>query len=146
MCPYRVFPCRFVGRSVTSVGGYPIGNWEFPFGKCRSCMAMHEGLISGAPWVIQCILSLKHWRIQGGAPPPNGIQFFRFRILFHQKVPILEVSAPTNTRRPPLNGKSWIRHCERWDSTSWLQKTRYHGCRQTNNFHMIKICFRLISW
>ena len=29
-----------------------------------------------------------------GAPPPNGIKFFHFRIRFHQKVPASEVGAP----------------------------------------------------
>ena len=34
-------------------------------------------------------------------PPPNGIQFFRFRICFHQKVPALEVGTPPMARHPP---------------------------------------------
>ena len=64
-----------------------------------------------------CIFSVTqyhHWRIQGGAagmcpPPPNRINFFCFRIHFHQKLYASEVDAPPTGRRPP-NGKSWIRH------------------------------------
>ena len=37
-------------------------------------------------------------------PPPNRIHFFRFCILFRQKVYASEVGAPPN-------GKSWTRHC-----------------------------------
>ena len=44
------------------------------------------------------------WRIHRGAPPPNGSQFFHFRIRFRQKVPTSEVAPP-----PTTNGKSWIR-------------------------------------
>ena len=49
----------------------------------------------------------------GGAAsvsPPNRINFFHFRICFHQKVYASEVGAPPPTGRPPPNGKSWIRH------------------------------------
>ena len=67
-------------------------------------------------WWIKTVSISCHWRIQGAAParaPPNGIQFFRFHIHFHQKVPVLEVGAPPTARRPPRppNGKSLIRHC-----------------------------------
>ena len=54
-----------------------------------------------------------HWWIQGGCQPcmpPNRIQFFHFRICFHQKVPTLEVGGPQQLGAPP-NGKSWIHHC-----------------------------------
>ena len=37
-----------------------------------------------------------------GACPPYGIQFFRFHIHFHQKVPTSEVHAPRNGCTPPL--------------------------------------------
>ena len=41
---------------------------------------------------------------------PYRTQLFRFRIHFHQKVPVSEVHAPPNGCMPPY-GKSWIRHC-----------------------------------
>ena len=44
-----------------------------------------------------------HWWIQGGCHPcmpPNRIQFFHFRICFHQKVPTLEVGAPQQLGAP----------------------------------------------
>ena len=45
-----------------------------------------------------------------GAPPPNRINFFRFRIRFCRKVYASEVGAPPPTGRRPPHGKSWIRH------------------------------------
>ena len=47
---------------------------------------------------------------RGRAPPPNGTQFFHFRIHFHQKAPASEVDAPHRVDAP--YGKSSIRHCE----------------------------------
>ena len=42
--------------------------------------------------------------IQGGAsgvrPPPNRIQFFRFRMCFHRKAPTSEVGAAPQTVNP----------------------------------------------
>ena len=36
---------------------------------------------------------------KGGGP--NGIQFFRFRMCFHQKVPTSEVDTPNGSAPPP---------------------------------------------
>ena len=41
-----------------------------------------------------------HWRIQGGRPLPNRIQFFHFPIRFCRKVPTWEVGAPPPTGNP----------------------------------------------
>ena len=41
-------------------------------------------------------------------PPPNRTKFYHFYICFHQKVPVLEVGAPSNEGWHPPNGKSWI--------------------------------------
>ena len=46
-----------------------------------------------------------------GARPPNRIQFFHFRICFHQKAPTSEAGTPPMAQHPP-NGKSWICHCK----------------------------------
>ena len=37
-------------------------------------------------------------------PPPNRTKFFRFYICFHQKVPVLEVGAPSNEGWCPPTG------------------------------------------
>ena len=48
-----------------------------------------------------------HWRIWGGAPPPQGTRFFRFDIQILRNVAASGVHAPLRGPRPPY-GKSWI--------------------------------------
>ena len=65
----------------------------------------------GYPVLSFCIAG--HWRIYIQnclAHAPYGTQFFRFRILFHQKASASEVHAPQNGSKPPY-GKSWICPC-----------------------------------
>ena len=60
-----------------------------------------------------------------GARPPNGIQFFHFRIRFHRKVPASEVGAPQREiLDPPLDET----HTELLINISKMMKKKNKDC------------------